>query len=493
METNNMKDIFQQIWQIIIESQILSVVGAILILLIGWLLAAILAKKTSHLVRTISPSTPKLPDGTPAPMSQADSLAGKVIYVIILLFTILGCFSVLRLDAAATPLQEFISTIARYVPNIAGALLLGVIAWIVAGIVRVLTKTALLKSKLHELLAARDSEKDPEAVAEYTAKTMYYTVFLFFLPAILNTLKIYGITAPLQSMFEKIMTYVPNILAAGAILLVGLWGAGIIRRAVSGLVVISRLDAFGEKIGISKLFGNGGIAAMAGVISYVLVAIPVCISSLSALKIAALTNSVTGFFDKLLNATGDIIGAALLIFAAILAGGFVAALVTQLVAALGFDRLMGTILRKNDENTVAPSVIVGKLTFIAIIILAVLSACDILGFTQLAVLIRTFAAFGGNILLSIAVLLIGVWLANVAADALVGKCDTILVTVVRISVIVFTAAIAIGNLNIGDSIVQIAFTLILGAVCVAAAIAFGVGGREAAAKLLNNWAEKLKK
>lgn len=267
METNNMKDIFQQIWQIIIESQILSVVGAILILLIGWLLAAILAKKTSHLVRTISPNTPKLPDGTPAPMSQADSLAGKVIYVIILLFTILGCFSVLRLDAAATPLQEFISTIARYVPNIAGALLLGVIAWIVAGIVRVLTKTALLKSKLHELLAARDSEKDPEAVAEYTAKTMYYTVFLFFLPAILNTLKIYGITAPLQSMFEKIMTYVPNILAAGAILLVGLWGAGIIRRAVSGLVVISRLDAFGEKIGISKLFGNGGIAAMAGATS----------------------------------------------------------------------------------------------------------------------------------------------------------------------------------------------------------------------------------
>ena len=128
-----MNDFFKQIWQIVIESKILSVVGAILVLLIGWLLASILSKKASYFVRTISPAAPKLPDGTPAPMSQADSLVGKVIYVIIMLFTVLGCFSILQLDAAATPLQEFVSAIARYIPNIAGALLLGVIAWIVAG------------------------------------------------------------------------------------------------------------------------------------------------------------------------------------------------------------------------------------------------------------------------------------------------------------------------------------------------------------------------
>ena len=487
-----MNDFFKQIWQMIVDSRVLAVVGAVVLLLAGWLIASLLARKTSYLVRTISPRTPMLPDGTPAPMSQADSVAGRVIYVIIMLFTVLGCFSILKLDAAATPLQEFITSIARYVPNIAGALLLGVIAWIVAGIVRILTKTAMLKSNLHEKLAAQTKAKDPEAVAEYTAKTMYYTVFLFFLPAILNTLKIYGITAPLQAMFEKVITYIPNVIA-GAILILGLWVAGIIRRAVSGLVVISQVDAFGEKIGVSKLFGNGGIAAMAGVVSYVLVAIPVVISSLSALRIEALSNSVTGFFNKLLNAAGDIIGAALLIFAAILAGGFVSALVAQLVAALGFDRLMEGILRKRSENTMTPSAVVGKITFIAIVVLAVLSACEILGFNQLAQLIRTFAAFGGNILLSIGVLLIGIWLSNVAADALEGKCEKALVSLVRICVIIFTAAIAIGNLNIGDSIVQIAFTLILGAVCVAAAIAFGVGGRETAAKLLGEWSEKLKK
>ena len=488
-----MNDLLKQIWQMVVESRVLAVVGALLILLAGWLAASILARKASYFVQTISPKAPMLPDGTPAPMSQADTIVGKVIYAIVMIFTVLGCLSVLNLDAAAVPLQEFVSAIARYIPNIAGALLLAVIAWVVAGIVKVLTKTAIVRSGLHEKIAFQTKAKDPEAAAEYTAKTMYYTVFLFFLPAILNTLKIYGITAPLQSMFEKVITYIPNVAAAGAILFIGLWVAGIIRRAVAGLVVVSRIDAFGEKIGVSKLFGNGGIAAMAGVVSYVLVAIPVVISSLSALKIDALSESVNGFFNKLLNAAGDIIGAALLIFAAILAGGFVSALVSQFLAAIGFDRLMENVLRKRTEESVAPSAVVGKITFIAILVLASLSACEILGFNQLAQLIRTFAAFGGNILLSVAVLLIGVWLANVAADALEGKCEKIIVAIVRVAVIVFTAAIAIGNLNIGDSIVQIAFTLILGAVCVAAAIAFGVGGREAAAKLLNDWSEKLRK
>ena len=124
-------------------------------------------------------------------------------------------------------------------------------------------------------------------------------------------------------------------------------------------------------------------------------------------------------------------------------------------------------------------------------VLAVLAACEILGFEQLANLIRTLAAFGGNVLLSIAVLLIGVWLANFAADSLKGKCGAVIVAAVRVGVIVFTVALAIGNMDIGGTIVEIA--LILGAVCVAAAVAFGIGGREVAARLLGDWAEKLKK
>ena len=125
--------------------------------------------------------------------------------------------------------------------------------------------------------------------------------------------------------------------------------------------------------------------------------------------------------------------------------------------------------------------------------MAILAACDVLEFTRLSGLVGKFAAFGGNVLLSIVVLLIGIWLANFAADAIKGKCGDVVVAGVRAAVIIFTIALAVGNLGIGGSIVEIAFTLVLGAACVAAAIAFGIGGRDAAAKLLNSWADKLKK
>ena len=490
-----MQNFFKQLWQMIVESNLLNVIGAIAILVIGWLIALTASKKISAIIHKLNDRKTVLPDGTEVPkINNSDTFAGKIIYYIIMIFTVLGCFSVLKMNAAAEPLKDFASTVATYAPNIAGALLLAVIAWIVAGVIRSVVKTALLKSKLNEQLAKQIGAADQDTVAEYTAKTCYYTVFLFFLPAILNALKIYGITAPLQSMFEKVLSYIPHLVAAAAILAVGLFVAGIVRRAVAGLVVISRLNAIGESAGVSKFFGGSGLAGMVSIVAYILVAIPVVISALTALQIKVLSDSVAGFFNKLLNATGDIIGAALIIFVAVLAAGFAASLVTQLTAAFGLDRFLETLgFKSGEKENAAPSVIVGKLTFITIIAMAVLAACEILEFTKLAELIRGFIRFGGNVLLSIVVLLIGIWLANFAAAAIKGKCNDLVTGTVRICVIVLTVALAVSNLNIGDSIVQIAFTLILGAACVAAAIAFGIGGRETAAALLKSWMDKIEK
>ena len=370
-----MQDFFQQIWKVIVDSNLLNILGAVAILVIGWLVALAVSRKVSTSVQKLAAKKGTLSDGTEMPqVACADTLAGKLVYYAILIFALLGCFSVLNLNAAADPIKSFLNEIMEYAPNIVGALLLAAAAWFLASILRAVTKAALLKSGLHERLAAQTGAKDPAAVAEYAARTIYYTIFLFFLPAILNTLKIYGITKPLQSMFETVLTFLPHLLAGAVILVVGLFAANIIRRAVSGLLVISRLNAFGEKIGVSKMFGNGGLAAMAGVVAYVLVALPVVISALTALQIKTLSDSVAGFFDKILNATGDIIGAGLIVFAAVLAGGFVASLVAQLTATLGLDRFLGGLgLHKDDGKSTAPSVVVGKLVFVAIVLLAVLS------------------------------------------------------------------------------------------------------------------------
>ena len=492
-----MSGFWGNLWQVIRDCNLLNLVGGFAILLIGWLIALWAGRRVSGIVRRFSAkhAAGKMEAGPQEEgIAQAKTVAGTITFYTIMVFAVLGCFSVLHLEEAAVPLAEFMTSLVNYIPNILGALLLVIAARLTAGIVRCTVRSTMLKNALHERLAGQLHAGSPEQVADYTARTLYYTVYLFFLPAILNVLRIYGITEPLQAMFDKILVFIPHLVVAAVILLIGLWAARVLRRAVTGLVIITRLEALGEKAGVARIFGNGGLAAMCGVTVYALIAIPVVISALTALQIEPLSQSIAGFLDKILNASGDILGAGVILFAAVLLGGFVSSLTAQLAANFGVNKLaeeMGLKVRGGAENL--PSALLGKLAFAVIIVLALLAACDTLQFSSLGKIIRDFTAFGGNVLLSIAVLLIGIWFANFAASLVKGKSSDLLTGAVRLAVLIFTAAVAVGNMDIGGTIVEIAFALILGAVCVAAAIAFGIGGREAAALLLRDWSDKLRK
>ena len=213
---------------------------------------------------------------------------------------------------------------------------------------------------------------------------------------------------------------------------------------------------------------------------------------LTALKIDALTDSVSGFFNLILNATGQRDRAPRFCSlrhsssAESSAESFV-----QLLESFGFNKLITAIGVSKENATVTPAQVAGKLTMITIMFLAAIAACNILEFTELAGLLRQFLTFGGNILLGIVVMLIGIFLANVASDAVSkGENTKTLSLAVKVIVLIFTGAIALNTMQIGGAIVTTAFTMVLGAICVAAAVAFGIGGRELAARKLNEWSEK---
>ena len=488
-----MNDFFTRIWQIIVESNLLNVTGAILILLIGYLAALTLGRKSTNLIQRIAVKTTVMPDGTVIlPVSRTAKVFGRVVYGIVMLLAVLGCLSILKLDAAAAPLQEFITGITGYLPNIAGALLLFFMAWVLSEIVKMLCTSFLRMSKLTGKLTAWSEEKcDSEKCVRYIAQTAGYIVYLFFLPAILNALKIYGITRPLQSMFEKFLTFIPNLAAALLILLIGLWAAKLARKAVKGLVVISKIGELTEKLDIAGKLNNGSLAAMAGWTVYVLIALPVAAAALTALDIDILSRAVAGFFRDVLAVSGEIAASAIILFVTVIAGAFAAKLVERFTAAWGVDGFCTCVMHdQSKQQTVKLSAAAGKITYIALMVLASVAVCDILEFEKLASIIRRFAIFGGNIIVSMIVLAIGIKLTDIAADLVKNKFNGYWVAAVRIAVMIFTVALAISNLKLGSSIVETAFALTLGAVSIAIALAFGLGGREAAAKLLAQWMDK---
>ncbi len=479
-----MREFFKQLWQTFADTHLLCIIGGIAILLIGWGIASWLSRKIAGMFRHCKHEEKRCSCG------KIGKIISNVIFYILMLIILFWTFSVMHLDSAATSLQSFVSAVIAYLPHIAGAVLLLAAAWITAGIARSLTFAVIARSKLESKIAARTGKSDSGNAAGFAAETVFYVVILFFIPAILDALEITGITEPLRIMLAKILLFLPNLLAAVLILIAGLLLANLVRKAAAGIAALCGADTIGEKAGLSSHLGKTRLTQAIGIAAYILVALPVIIAALSALQLEALTGSVAGFLTKLLNASGNILGAFLILFAGLIGSGFISALCAKMLAGFGFDTFAGRAAGREFSGRITPSYFAGKVIFLALMVLVLLAMCDILGFTKLADIIAVFAIFGGNLLLSAVILVIGFYLADFLTLMLREKMAKPALLILKSAVIFFTVALALGNLNLGNSIIMLGFTLILGAVCVAAAIAFGIGGREVAAKWLNDYIAK---
>src|SRR5207237_8363988 len=105
--------------------------------------------------------------------------------------------------------------------------------------------------------------------------TVICVVRRFFRPAMLDAWALPGLVQPLQTMFTRIFTFLPNLLAAVVIFLVGWFVARVAQRVVTGLLAAAGVDRFAERIGIAKALGSNQLSSLLGTIVYLLLLIPV--------------------------------------------------------------------------------------------------------------------------------------------------------------------------------------------------------------------------
>jgi hypothetical protein len=111
-------------------------------------------------------------------------------------------------------------------------------------------------------------------------------------------------------------------------------------------------------------------------------------------------------------------------------------------------------------------------------------------FDALAGIVSQFTLFAGDVLLGVVILAIGLYLAGLAAEAIQSSGTNqaaLLSTVARAAIIILAAAMALRQAGLAEDIINLAFGLVLGAAAVAAALAFGLGGRELAGQQLGKW------
>jgi hypothetical protein len=198
----------------------------------------------------------------------------------------------------------------------------------------------------------------------------------------------------------------------------------------------------------------------------------------------------------LLAGVPHLIAAVLILVITWLVASFAARRLTSALGALGFDRLPAQVgLTHAFEHTPA-SFVVGRAALFFAMLFASVEAASQLGFAQVSDIVGNFIQFGGDLLLGSAILIIGFWLANVAYDAIdraSGAQSQGLARIGRFAIPALGLAMGLRAMGIADDIVNLAFGLALGAIAVAVALWFGLGGRAAAGQLMDHWLARLRR
>jgi hypothetical protein len=478
-----------------------NLVGAFIILIVGWLVALIISSligKAVHRTGLDEKIAKKVVGEQKGQSLQAHLWISKIIYYVLLFFVFVAFFQALGLTLVAQPLNELLRVVFSYIPKLFAALLLALIAWIVAIVLKKVILRVLQAARVDESLGSKAGiDKAEMPLSQTIAEIVFFLVLLLFLPMILNALALGGLLEPLQLMIGKIFAFLPNLFAAAIILIIGWFIAKILQKIVTNLLVAVGTEKLSEKVGLARVLGKQGLSGLIGIVVYILILIPVLISALQALAIEAVTRPISNMLDRILGILPALFGAALVLAVAYVLAKIIADLAVRLLAGMGFDSLLARLGLAGEpaEGAKSPSQMVGYIVLAAIMLFAFIEAAQILNFALLADIIYEFTVFAGHVLMGLIIFGIGIYLANLAFNAVMASGmspNKLIAHAARISILVFAGAMALRQMGLANEIINLAFGLLLGAIAVAVALAFGLGGREIAAEEIKKWLESMK-
>lgn len=224
----------------------------------------------------------------------------------------------------------------------------------------------------------------------------------------------------------------------------------------------------------------------------------------------AVTNWTAGFLTgltagltRLFSAVPAILGALVLLLIGWIIAGILGSLVTKLCRAIHVDRVADRIgvngfFAKSGTRMTASSVL-GEILKWAVRLVFIEMAAEQLGMPQITVLINQILGFIPNIIVALIILGVGAFLGQILsglvrgtiAEAKAGNAD-IVARVTYGAIMAFAIIMALNELNVAPVVVNTLFIGLVAALALALGLAFGLGGRDAAAELTNGWVAQAK-
>ena len=461
-----------------IASFIPKILGAAFLLAIAWVVATIVKTIVTRGLGALNiEQRLGLTSADTGNFSLTDTLGNALYWFIFLLF-LPAILNALNLNGTLEPVQGLLNEILALLPNILGAIIIAAVFWFVATIVKRIVTNLLAATGVDNI--GRKFGLGRTAGSQSLSSIIGTIVFvLILIPGIISALEqlqIEAISDPATDMLNQVLDFVPKLFAAAIVLALFYVAGRFVSEFVGNILSNVGFDNVGQWLGVTSRTTGAEVPPTGA---------------------RPLDESEPIDLGMSRDAGTTVIGTT---GADTIVGGSSFGTDRPTDRPIGGSSSFGTdqptmIQTDTAISSKSPSELVGSICWIAIMLVGILTAVDILQIPALAAVVAVILEIAGQVLIGIVVFAIGLYLANLAFNLILSSGASqsrLLAQCARIAIVTLVGAMALNTMGIAPNIVNLAFGLILGGIAVAIALAFGLGGREVAREELKSWVGSFK-
>lgn len=354
------------------------------------------------------------------------------------------------------------------------AVLILLITWILAKVIKAAFERATQKIGI-----LQKAGSDGESIGGSLGTIGSLLIWMFGLMALLQLFGLTKALEPISNLLNGFMGFIPNLVGAAVVFVVGALLAKVVRQLVETALGALPFDKWLNKAGADEVTGNSSISKTLALVLYSLIMIIVAIAALQILGISSISRPAEQMLNTIFDAIPNIIAAGLLLGIGVVIARFAGDLLKELLDGFGVDRSLHAMEVLPADKTATPGI--AKVAQIGIVLFFAVMAAQLLEFPQVTEFLSAILELGGRVIFGAAVIAVGVLVANQLAKLASGTTGTL----IKVAAIVLFAAMGLKFMGIADSIIELGFGALVVGGAAAAALAFGLGGREAAAQQLS--------
>lgn len=444
----------------------------------------------------------------PGDENRLERILASIAFWTMMMFVTIAALNQAGLAGAAMPFQTFLETVAGALPNVGKAALLMGVSYIAALVARRAVTASLEGSAMHkrfaELSAPTQGDASGVVVSQNAGTAVFWLILVMGLAGAGDALQIAPLSDPLRNVMNQIVGLLPS-LGLGILFVSAGWVFGrIARTIIQNLMASFGVDSLAERAQLGKILGGKPPSDLLDITAQVFIVLQAAIAALNQVGLSTLADPLTDMMSRFWMLLPDILVGILLLGVGWSVGGIVRNLVTRALKNVGFDsileRLGFSAITNWNENLNEPSEFVGAAAQGGIVLVAATQVLDNLGLRTWKGYVESFLGYVlQNVTVSIIILCVGFAIGNMVRDIVAARKDVSpeaqrwLAGLARMTILVFAVTASIQRLQIAEDFVLLAFGLMFGGLCLATALAFGLGSREVAGEIVRRQYERAQK